>query len=287
MCLSQSADITPAPETSNAAPRKPAKTVAGPKVTPLRPFAPLARLAASLLLLVLASSVSLAQSAANLEPGSASLFESVPPVPSVWGMPLESIPEEAAPFSPIDCFAEAFAQWHGSLQTMGGAYFSPVGLGPRVQPRLNFAPIDVRLGCSLYSPYPDDCCLRGNVEAILELTAAPIFFGFGDIIIGPTALLRYNFVQPDWRLVPYLQAGGGFVYNDAYRDKSQRALGQAGEFYLQATGGFHFLLTPHWSLDAEGGYLHISNAGTNERNGGINALGGSVGVTYFFGNRHE
>jgi hypothetical protein len=121
------------------------------------------------------------------------------------------------------------------------------------------------------------------VEAVLELTTAPIFFGPGAIVIGPTALLRYNFVQPDCCLVPYLQGGGGFVYNDAYRAKPQRALGQAGEFYLQATGGLHFLLSPHWSFDIEGGYLHISNADTNARNGGINALGGSLGLTYFFG----
>jgi lipid A 3-O-deacylase len=243
--------------------------------------------AASLVFLVLTTAMAQAQPAPATEPGPGTLFESIPPVPFVWGVPVESVPEFADPFSPVDCFAETFAKHHASLQVAGGAYFSPVGLGPRVQPRFNFAPIDVRLGCMLYSPCPEDCCIRGNVEAILELTTAPVFFGFGDIVIGPTILLRYNFVQPDWRLVPYLQAGGGFVYNDGYRDKTQRALGQAGEFYLQATGGLHFLLSPHWSLDIEGGYIHISNAGTNERNGGINAAGGSLGVTYFFGNRHE
>jgi hypothetical protein len=107
------------------------------------------------------------------------------------------------------------------------------------------------------------------------LTTAPVFDGFGSIVIGPTALLRYNFVQPDWRLVPYLPAGGGFPYNDSYRDKTQRASGQGEEFYLQTTAGLHFLLTVHCALDVEGGYIHISNAGTNPRNGGINALGGS------------
>jgi hypothetical protein len=209
-------------------------------------------------------------------------FEVIPPAPSVWSA-VEPIPGEVDPCFPADCSADAFAKHHGSLQVMGGAYFCPVGLGPRVTPRFNFAPIDVRLGCMLYSPCPDDCCLRGNIEAILDLTTAPIFRGPGSIVIGPTVLLRYNFVQPDCRLIPYLQGGGGFIYNDAYRDETQRALGQAGEFYLQATAGLHFLVAPHWSLDAEGGYVHISNAGTNERNGGINALGGSIGLTYFFG----
>jgi hypothetical protein len=99
--------------------------------------------------------------------------------------------------------------------------------------------------------------------------------------------LRYNFVQPDCRLIPYLQGGGGFIYNDAYRDKTQRALGQAGEFYLQANAGLHYMVGPRCSIDAEGGYIHISNAGTNARNGGINALGGSLGVTYFFGKHYQ
>jgi hypothetical protein len=202
-------------------------------------------------------------------------------------MPVECVPDDVDPCCGVDWLAEAFAKHHGSLQVLGGAYFCPIGLGPRTTPRFNFAPIDVRLGCMLYTPRPDNCCLRGNVEALLEFTTAPVFDGFGSIVLGPTALLRYNFVQPDWRLVPYIQAGGGFTYNDSYRDETQRAIGQAGEFYLQTTAGVHYVLSAHCALDVEGGYIHISNAGTNERNGGINALGGSIGMTYFFGKRHE
>lgn len=242
---------------------------------------------ASVVLIVLLPTLIYAQLNPAPQSNPGATFESIPPTPYSWGIPVESVPDTVSPFSPVDCFAEAFAKHHATLQLLGGAYFSPVGLGPKTQPRFNFAPIDLRLGCMLYSPCPDDCCLRGNIEALLELTAAPVIYGFGDIVTGPTILLRYNFVQPDWRLVPYLQAGGGFTYNDGYRDKSQRALGQAGEFYLQATAGFHYLLSSHCSIDLEGGYLHISNAGTNDRNGGINALGGSLGITYFFGKRHD
>jgi hypothetical protein len=207
----------------------------------------------------------------------------MPPAPFVWGVPVEAVTDDADPFCCTDGLAEAFAKHHCTLQVLGGAYFCPVGLGPRSTPHFNFAPIDMRLGCMLCSPWLDGCCLRSNLEAVLELATAAIFSGPGTLVIGPTALLRCNFVQPDCRVVPYLQGGGGFVYEDAYRDKTQRALGQAGEFYLQATAGLHFFLNPHWSLDIEGGYLHISNADTNARNGGINALGGSIGLTYFFG----
>jgi hypothetical protein len=117
-------------------------------------------------------------------------FEAIPPAPSALSVSVEPepIPEESDPLCPLECFADAFAKHHGSLQVLGGAYFCPVGLGPRTTPRFDFAPIDVRLGCMVYSPRPDDCCLRGNVEAILELTTAPIFVGPGSNIIGPTSL---------------------------------------------------------------------------------------------------
>src|SRR5262249_37896547 len=149
-----------------------------------------------------------AQPAPNGDPRPATPFELIPPVPFVAEIPVEAFAEYVDTYYPLDCFADAFAKHHGALEVLGGAYFSPVGIGPRVQPRFNFAPIDVRFGCMLYSPCPDHCCLRGNVEALLELTTAPVFFSFGSIIIGPTALLRYNFVQPDCRLAPYLQGGG-------------------------------------------------------------------------------
>jgi hypothetical protein len=245
--------------------------------TELSMFNPFQLVAAFLVLFILAAGA----------PAQSTGLEVVLPVPSVWEAPVEPVPEQPDPSFPVEAFADAFAKHHGTLQVLGGAYFCPVGLGPRVTPHFDFAPIDVRLGCMLCSPGPEDCCLRGNVEALLELTTAPIFRGPGSIIIGPTILLRYNLVQPDCRVIPYLQAGGGFTYNDAYRDKTQRALGQAGEFYLQATAGLHFMVAPCWSIDAEGGYLHISNAGTNARNGGINALGGSIGLTHFFGKHYQ
>jgi hypothetical protein len=182
-----------------------------------------------------------------------------------------------------DADEETFTKGALSVQVLGGAYFSPVHIGPRVAPRFNFAPVDVRFGWMLCCPWLDHCFLRGNVEALLELTEAPVTAGFGSIVAGPTALLRYNFVQPEWKVVPYIQGGAGIVYNDAWRDHSQRALGEQWEFYLQATAGVHCLLSPHWSVDLEGGFLHISNANMAARNGGVNALGGSLGVTYYFG----
>jgi hypothetical protein len=41
-------------------------------------------------------------------------------------------------------------------------------------------------------------------------------------------------------------------------------------------------LRPHWSLDAEAMFHHISNAVMASKNDGINAFVGFIGLTYFF-----
>jgi hypothetical protein len=167
-----------------------------------------------------------------------------------------------------------------TFQVVSGALFSPVGLGPD-HPTFNYAQTNLRLGWMLNSPGQDHP-LRGNFEAIIELSTSGIFNGFGDIIIGPTALVRYNFVQPDWKVVPYIQAGAGIVYTDAYEDRTQDAIGQAIEFTPQASVGAKFLVAKDWSVDVEGMFHHISNASIANRNDGVNALGGFIGATYYF-----
>jgi hypothetical protein len=46
--------------------------------------------------------------------------------------------------------------------------------------------------------------------------------------------------------------------------------------------GCHYFVNDHLSLDAEGGYIHISNADLASRNLGINAIGGTLGMTLYF-----
>jgi len=95
-------------------------------------------------------------------------------------------------------------------------------------------------------------------------------------------VLRYNFVQPDSKWVPYVQIGGGAVYNDIYKDRSQRLTGQAWEIQASAAIGVRYLLNDRWSVNLEGGYRHISNAGMDDRNVGLNSLGGGIGLCRHF-----
>lgn len=174
-----------------------------------------------------------------------------------------------------------------TLQVMGG-YYKSTELGPgqplgsTVDPTFNYAPIDVRIGYLLSSPSDSNSLFRGAGEILFDVMVAPVTDGYTDIVVGPSILLRYNFVRPNAFLVPYIQGGGGLVYSDAYQTKGQSSIGEAVEFLLQAQGGVRWILNDKMSVDFEFGIQHISNAGLNDRNGGLNTLGGGVGVTYYF-----
>jgi lipid A 3-O-deacylase len=177
---------------------------------------------------------------------------------------------------------DRFTRGRFSMQLVSGALFSLRNL-PEDSPDLDYAQTNLRFGWMLQTPGPRQDFLRGNWEGLVEMSNSIIFNGFGNYIGGITGLLRYNFVQPDWRVVPYIQGGVGIVYNDAYKDETQVAIGQAIEFTPQCSVGLHYLITDQWALDVEGMFHHISNAGMSERNNSINSLGGFLGVTYFFG----
>jgi hypothetical protein len=85
---------------------------------------------------------------------------------------------------------------------------------------LDYWQTNFRLGCALNQPGPGHSFFRGNFEALLEITGSIIYRGPGTYLAGVTALLRYNFVQPDARFLPYFQVGAGIVSNDVYKDQS-------------------------------------------------------------------
>lgn len=168
-----------------------------------------------------------------------------------------------------------------SIEARVGPNWSPVGIGPD-HPDFDFVRMAGRLGWMLNSASEWSGPLRGSFEVLFEVAGGPTFDGFGDWLVGPTGWIRYNFVQPGWRVIPYVQGGVGIVFSDAYQDKRQEAIGTNPEFSVQAAVGMHLMLDPQWSLDVEGGYEHISNADLARRNDGVNAFGGSAGFTYFF-----
>ncbi len=149
-------------------------------------------------------------------------------------------------------------------------------LGPTV-PNLDYTPITTRVGWYLTDPLAP-----GAVSFLIDYSTDVVTHGFGSYITGPSLVLRYE-RRPDRVLVPYIQGGLGLAFNDAYRDKSQRAIGAFTEFYDHLGGGVHYRFAPNWTLDVEVLWQHISNADLAGRNLGVNNLAVLAGLTYKFG----
>ncbi len=139
-----------------------------------------------------------------------------------------------------------------------------------------------RLGIMIYNPKGSGF-LRGNLEFMGEVFGGSIFQGPGDVITGLTFFFRYNFIQPNARIVPYFQVGGGGCYTDLeHGAATSDAIGSDLEFNLQAIMGLRFILNSRWSINTELSYRHISNAGLADPNYGLDQAGGALGLGFSF-----
>ena len=192
---------------------------------------------------------------------------------SLWADDVSNVTQSSTP--------EIYVQDRISIQLVSGAIFSPTIFASRT-PVMNYAQTNLRLGWMVNGPGRVGFLPRGNLEAILELTNSIIYKGPGNYMGGLTALIRYNIVPKGSRFVPYIQVGAGVVYTDAYKDRTQNAIGNSVEFTPQGSVGCHYMINKNWSISAEAIFHHISNAGVDHRNRGINAFGVFLGLTYYF-----
>lgn len=183
-------------------------------------------------------------------------------------------------FREADTAPDRFSRGSREWEDLVGAYFL-FDRGGNQRVTVDYLIDSLRYGAMLYSPNGPGI-LRGNVEALGEIFAGGIFHGPGTAVAGITGFLRYNFVQPGARIVPYFQGGGGFIYTDITGEESDRAISLPVEFNLQAVGGLRFIVNSRWSVLTEMGYRHISNASIKSPNYGIDQLGGNVGVGFSF-----
>lgn len=181
--------------------------------------------------------------------------------------------------APAHCPQDECRNWlpkgRWNLQMLAGAY-SDIG-----EANYNWAQSSLRLGriwnCECFSHLP------GAFEGLLDLNGGYAYDSeFGSFFTGMGLLARYNFVTPCSRIVPYIQAGVGFQYNDAYQDDNQTYLGSRMALTAQGQLGMRIFLAKCISLDLEGGFQHISDNGMSGRSDGINAIGGMGGLTLFF-----
>jgi opacity protein-like surface antigen len=188
--------------------------------------------------------------------------------------------EQPVPTTMIREGESNFSRGTREFQNVTGAFFF-FDTTQNNRPAIDFAVDSLRLGIMLNDPWRAGP-LSGNFELLGEVFGGGIFNGPGNVMAGATLIIRYNFVQPRARLIPYLQIGAGGIYTDIGEQESRGLISLPVEFNLQGIGGARLMLNDRWSLVIEGGYRHISNAEIKKPNFGIDSIGGTVGFGFFF-----
>jgi len=126
-----------------------------------------------------------------------------------------------------------------------------------------------------------DSWLRGYNQFYVSTIAEPIFRGVENHYFGLNFGMRYNFVRPGSRLVPYVSGGLGLGWIDS-QPNIPGAQGQDFTFNILTAAGISYRLNDHWKLDAGILYQHLSNGGQTDPNPSLNLLGPQVGLDYSF-----
>ena len=126
-----------------------------------------------------------------------------------------------------------------------------------------------------------DMWLRGYNQFYISAIAEPIFRGIENHYFGLNFGMRYNFVRPGSRLVPYISGGLGLGWIDSHAE-IHGGQGQDFTFNILTAAGISYRMNDHWKLNAGILYQHLSNGGQTDPNPSLNLLGPQVGATYSF-----
>jgi len=126
-----------------------------------------------------------------------------------------------------------------------------------------------------------DSWLRGYNQFYVSAMAEPIFRGIENHYFGLNLGMRYNFVRPGSRLVPYVSGGLGLGWIDSHPN-IPGAQGQDFTFNVLSAAGLSYDLTDHWKINVGALYQHLSNGGQTDPNPSVNLFGPQLGLTYSF-----
>ena len=126
-----------------------------------------------------------------------------------------------------------------------------------------------------------DGWLRGFNQVYLLAMAEPIFRGPENHYFGISTGLRYNFVRPGARLIPYISGGVGLGFIDS-RPQISGAQGEDFTFNILTAAGVSYKMSDHWKASVGILYQHLSNAQLTAPNPSLNLLGPQLGITYSF-----
>jgi opacity protein-like surface antigen len=125
--------------------------------------------------------------------------------------------------------------------------------------------------------------LRGYSEFFFQGEYQQIVRGpethYEGLMVGP----RYNFVQPGWKIIPFVEGGVGLGFADA--DPQHQGLGQDFNFTFEAGAGARYDISDDFFVRLGVEYQHVSNAGLSEPtnpNHPIDELGPKLSFGYSF-----
>ena len=196
------------------------------------------------------------------------------------GTEMSSSSQDMKGMTPPECGEK---DW--TIELGSGAVWSNVRSG---QPNQAYTIVPIDLTASLKL---DDVSLDNFVGGVFRGYSEFYFRGqYLDIVHGPEnhyeGLMvgpRYNFVQPGWKIIPFVEGGVGFGFADS--NPLQGGLGQDFNFSFSAAAGARYQINCDWFVRLAAEYQHVSNAGLSEPqfpNHPIDSLGPILSVGYAF-----
>ena len=126
-----------------------------------------------------------------------------------------------------------------------------------------------------------DTWLRGYNQFYISAIAEPIFRGIENHYFGLNLGMRYNFVRPGSRFIPYFSGGLGLGWIDSH-PAVPGGQGQDFTFNILSAAGISYLVDDHWKISVGALYQHLSNGGQTDPNPSLNLFGPQVGASYSF-----
>lgn len=123
--------------------------------------------------------------------------------------------------------------------------------------------------------------LRGYNQFYISAVAEPILRGIENHYFGLNFGMRYNFVQPGSRIIPYFSGGLGLGWIDSHAD-IPGGQGQDFTFNILSAAGLSYKVNDQWEIDVGVLYEHLSNGGQTDPNPSLNLFGPQIAVGYSF-----
>ncbi|MDD4899916.1 MAG: acyloxyacyl hydrolase [Candidatus Omnitrophica bacterium] len=116
------------------------------------------------------------------------------------------------------------------------------------------------------------------IQGIIEPFASYVSEPDNNAEIGNNFLIKIGFLPESSKVQPYFKGGVGVVYITQHT----REQGTQFNFNEYAGIGMHYFFKKNIALTAEFRWRHLSNAGIDSPNSGINTNYGICGISYLF-----